>query len=273
MPRGSGTLRIYQHGGAENMGAEPGSRAPQASSQTDGQAAGGEEEMKLTYVCFNNRMYANTRSNTAKFWGNVRVLDMPTDNPKKDIDLEKMLDNGLPKEALYLSSEQLTVLSRKENGKSNQEMEAVRRGSMRVQSKEFWGRCDILTFNEAKDQDCVHRHRHRTCPPVSPVEQGWEARRDAGQEDHLYSQHRGHPGRWRQLDPGTIKQSGQPMSWPDALGEGVSYGKPSLARRAWTPGSACHLSVLEAGSSLTSILRNFTSLPWLCCCKAKWPLV
>jgi hypothetical protein len=149
---GPGSVKIYQHGGPDPLGPpapDPNKPTPKPMPKAPGE----EDPMKLTYVCFNNRMYANTRSNTAKFWGNVRVLDMPTDNPKKDFDMETLTED-LPKGAMYLSCEQLTVLTRKEGAKSSQEMEAVRR--VKVQSKEFWGECDKLTYNEAKDLIVLH---------------------------------------------------------------------------------------------------------------------
>jgi hypothetical protein len=143
---GPGTVTTYQQGHADPLAApaDPKKPAPKPAPKTPG-----EEPMKLTHVTFTNRMYGNSRSNTLKFWGNVRVLDMPSDDPHKNIDLETLM-NDLPKGALYLTCEQLTILTRNEGAKSNQEMEASRR--VVVTAKEFTARCDKLTFNEAKDQ-------------------------------------------------------------------------------------------------------------------------
>ena len=149
---GPGTVRIYQHGGADPLGQpvpEPGKPAPKPMPKGPAE----EDKMKLTHVNFTNRMYANSETNTAKFWGNVRVLDMPTDNPQKNLDLVALLDN-MPKDSMYLTCEQLSVLSRKVGAKTSQEMEALKR--VTVQSKDMTGRCDKLTFNEAKDQVVLH---------------------------------------------------------------------------------------------------------------------
>ncbi len=168
---GPGTVRIFQPGSSDPLAApangqpgQPGGgpnqqarQGQQGQQQAKPGAKPNEEAMKLTYVTFTKNMAADNRSNKANFWGNVRVLNMPSDNPQKQIDLDSLLERlpkEGPKEAFYLSCEQLMVLTRKENGVSSQEMEARRR--VVVQAKEFWGRCDLLTFNEAKDQIIFH---------------------------------------------------------------------------------------------------------------------
>jgi lipopolysaccharide export system protein LptA len=94
-------------------------------------------------------MYGNSKTNTAKFWGAVRVLNLPCKDPYVVIDLDVMLVD-LPKDAMYLSCDQLTVLNRGDKNQSRQEMLA--RGRVLVQSQEFWGRSDTVTYDEAKDQ-------------------------------------------------------------------------------------------------------------------------
>ncbi len=145
---GPGTVRIFQPGSNDPLAspdASPqpgGAPGPKAASRTD-------EVMKLTYIAFRDRMSANNQTNKANFWGNVQVLNLPSDSPQRDVDLVTLLDN-MPRDAFYLSCDQLMVMTRKENGRTSQEMEARHR--VLVKAREFSGRCDRLTFNEAKDQ-------------------------------------------------------------------------------------------------------------------------
>jgi lipopolysaccharide export system protein LptA len=155
---GPGSVRIFQRGGPDPMAA-PGEQGKPATAPPTGppgqqpKKPGEEGQLKLTYVTFASNMYANNKTNTAIFRGNVRVLDMPSDSPLKDKDLDTLVDN-MPKEAMYMTCDRLTVLTRQENGKASQEMEGVDR--VTVRSKEFSGRCGKLTYNEAKDQIIFH---------------------------------------------------------------------------------------------------------------------
>lgn len=166
---GPGSVRIFQRGGADPLA------PPTEGAKPPPQAKPGQEgEMKLTYVTFLNNMYANNKTNTAIFRGNVRTLNMPSDTPHKEINMDTMLEN-MPKEAMFLSCDQLTVLTRKENGKTWQEMEAKQR--VMVQSKVYWGRCVKLTYNEAKDQIIFHgsdtelARLYRVINPGAPPEE------------------------------------------------------------------------------------------------------
>jgi len=142
---GPGNVRIMQRGG------DPLAPPPDATKPPPPRSAkpGEEGVMKLTYVNFQNSMYANSRTNTAIFWGNVRVLNLPSDNPQMEIVFETMLEK-MPKDAMYLSCDQLTVLNRGDKGHSQQEMLA--RGRCIIQATEYWGNADTITYNENKDQ-------------------------------------------------------------------------------------------------------------------------
>jgi hypothetical protein len=151
---GPGEVRLLQYGptdpAAPPGGNKPGSKpAPAPKPAPDGKPA--DEEMKMTYVSFRHRMNANSKINTAWFYGDVRVLNFPCENPHQEIDLDLMLaKNELPDRGIYLRCDRLTVLSRPHNGKSNQEMRAE--GGVIVQSKDFYARADKVDYNEAKDQ-------------------------------------------------------------------------------------------------------------------------
>ena len=105
--------------------------------------------MKLTYINFQGSMYANSKKNYAKFLDNVRVLDMPCENPNIEIDLDAILDH-LPEGAMYLHGAILEVYDHGDKTKSQKEM--IAKGNVTAQSREFTALCDTMTYNEAKDQ-------------------------------------------------------------------------------------------------------------------------
>jgi lipopolysaccharide export system protein LptA len=144
---GPGSVRILQRGGADLMPA-PGKPAPRPAA---GQPpAPGDQEMKLTYVSFMRQMKASSLTNTADFWESVRVLNLPCEDPHREIDLDAILATELPLGAMYLRCNRLKVLSEQVRGKTNQQMEAD--GQVQVQAREFWAQSDHMTYNEAKDQ-------------------------------------------------------------------------------------------------------------------------
>jgi hypothetical protein len=100
--------------------------------------------LKLTRVQFQGKMFTNNRTRTAKFYDNVRVTHVPTDNPELDVNLDR-----LPPGGMHLKCAMLEVYTRSENGKNTQEMEA--RGRAFVQTPEFYGQADTIKYVEAKD--------------------------------------------------------------------------------------------------------------------------
>jgi hypothetical protein len=147
---GPGTVRIVQRGGQDPLAPTPTPAAKPNEKPASGPKPATEEGLKLTYVVFTKRMDANSRSNTANFWENVRVLSMPCDNPNQEIDLETVLAATLPEGAMYLRCDRLKVLDERDNGRSNQQMEA--HGRVYVQGKDFYARSDAVYYNQAKDQ-------------------------------------------------------------------------------------------------------------------------
>lgn len=140
---GPGTVRILQLGGVDPA-------APPAPAAGPPPAAKPPEEMKMTFVSYGKSLYANSKTNTAIFLENVRVLNFPCNDPNVDIDIDAMLE-AMPVGGIYLRSERLEVLNRPvKGGRSQQEMTAV--GRVVVQAKEFWGRAAKVTYNEEKDQ-------------------------------------------------------------------------------------------------------------------------
>lgn len=156
---GPGQVRIMQRGNTETpagsrpAGSKPAGAKPASSKSARNSAkpaaAATEQEMKLTHVQFLKNMYANSKTNTAIFLENVRVLHMPADDPNMEIDLDVILDR-MPEGAMYLRCDRLDVFSRGEKGRGQQEMLA--KGRCLVQARKFSGRAHTVTFNEAKDQ-------------------------------------------------------------------------------------------------------------------------
>jgi hypothetical protein len=148
---GPGSVRILQRGGAD-LTPSAGKKASSTHAHPAQAHPAGEQEMKMTYVKFENIMKASNRTNTASFWGSVRVLNFPCDDPHCEIDLDVILATELPAGAMYLRCDRLKVLSTPptQGQKSNQEMEA--HGHILVQAKDLSAQSDHMFYNEAKDQ-------------------------------------------------------------------------------------------------------------------------
>ncbi len=153
---GPGSVRIMQQGDAD-LTVTPGNSTPNPPAAVKKTTK--DQPMKLTYVSFMKVMKASSRTNVASFWESVRVLNMPCDDPHRNIDLDEMLSTGLPEGALYLrcnilkvGTYQKTILG--SNGQKQlrtyQVMDA--RGQVYVEGRDFTAQCDHLTFNEEKDQ-------------------------------------------------------------------------------------------------------------------------
>ncbi len=156
MLSGPGSVRIMQRGDS-NLAVTSSNAAPNQPDPPKKTAK--EQQMKLTYVTFMKAMQASNRTNVAKFWESVRVLNMPCDDPHRNIDLDDMLSKDLPEGALYLRCDRLQVGTYqkaliddagKKQLRTYQVMNAL--GQVYVQGKDFTAQCDRLTFNEEKDQ-------------------------------------------------------------------------------------------------------------------------
>ena len=144
---GPGLVVTIKRGGADPMAAPAPNGQPKPPPKPEA-----EEELKLTYVEYEKRLQANTKTGKAKFWG-VRLLQKPWDEKAllpREINLDEEYSR-LPKGALYLTSEQLEVISQKTpQGKNRQELTAT--GSVYVKTNEFYAICDEMHYDEGKDQ-------------------------------------------------------------------------------------------------------------------------
>jgi hypothetical protein len=87
---GPGEVRIWQLGAKDMAGPRP-QQQPTAKAQPKGGSA--DEEMKLTRVVFKGRMSAVSQKNkkqTATFYDDVEVINLPADKPEMAIDAAKL---------------------------------------------------------------------------------------------------------------------------------------------------------------------------------------
>src|SRR5262249_17383265 len=121
---GPGSVRILQKGAGDALNTQP-PRAGERGAPVQGTPVSvaktppqrrpgtapkqGDEEMKLTYVNFLQRMDANSLTNVANFWGGVQVLNFPCDNPNEEIDLDAILARPLAPGWMYMRCDRLRV--------------------------------------------------------------------------------------------------------------------------------------------------------------------
>lgn len=133
---GPGVVYLLQYGSSD---AGPSGKPADASKPP------APPELKLTRINYMERLYSNNSKRTATFYGGVEVINLPTDNIDQVVDVDKP-----PKGCLYLRCDLLKVYSHKlADGRTSQEMDAMRH--VVVQSQEFWGVADRVTYDESKD--------------------------------------------------------------------------------------------------------------------------
>jgi lipopolysaccharide export system protein LptA len=152
--KGPGAVRIYQQSADTAGGPAPGAKKP-APAKPTGSGKSAQGEMKLTYVEFRSQVIANSKHNRASFYDGIRLLVLPTENPRQEINLDLLDLNNLPPGALFMTCGQLTVVSSPApGGKKYQWMEAKKpkQGSVNVLAREFMARCDSLVYSEEDDK-------------------------------------------------------------------------------------------------------------------------
>ena len=119
-----GMLRIFKLGSKDNAFGSP--SGPEANKQaasktpTKGAKPAEEKEFKLTLIGYDGKMYANNNLGIAKFWDNVKLIQVPTENPDLTIDV-----NALPPGYMLLNCGRLEMWEHKlTDGTTTQEMRA-----------------------------------------------------------------------------------------------------------------------------------------------------
>jgi hypothetical protein len=153
-----------QYGAAESFAApQPGKKVVPKAKQPD--------VLKLTRVLFQGRMYSAQKNSarTTKFYENIRVLHVPTDDPEVQVD-----ENRLPKSSFVMTCGVLEVVSREgEEQNKGQYMNAS--VNVKFQTPEFYGLSDSLFYNEKEETVLfrgtvgspakVYRFRPQGAPP------------------------------------------------------------------------------------------------------------
>ncbi|MSR79796.1 MAG: hypothetical protein EXS11_03615 [Gemmataceae bacterium] len=151
---GPGEVRMLQRGGSDPFETKPPAPGQPVSTNAPKPPKAGEDgQLKMTHISFLKSMYANNRSNTATFLEEVRVLHFPCEDPNVEVELENVLDR-LPPGAIFLRCDRLDALSRGEGKSARQDMRA--RGRVTVQAREFSGRAEMVTYEDAKEQVIFH---------------------------------------------------------------------------------------------------------------------
>jgi lipopolysaccharide export system protein LptA len=171
---GPGAVWLFERGGTDPLAAPEGTKPRPAPKPGD------QDVMKLTYVEFGKTMHANNKTGKASFWGGVRVLNMPCEDLRIEVNLDDMVGQW-PKDAMYLTSDRLEVVSQKTpQGKTYQEMTATSR--VTVDANEFSARCDTLYFNEAKDQIIFRGNENGKATLVRRLIKGEQGKTISGKE-------------------------------------------------------------------------------------------
>lgn len=139
---GPGEVRILQKGPKNIQGPAPG--APPAPAPADQ-----GEELKLTYVRYDHKLFVYNDKRLAIFWGNAEVLHLPADDPALHLNINDLI-NKLPPRALYLKCEKLEVFSEDKGPKKSHVLKAV--GKATVQFDNFYGLADSIVYDEEKQQ-------------------------------------------------------------------------------------------------------------------------
>ena len=110
-----------------------------------------DKEMQLTRVLFRDRMEANNKIQTAYFYREVQVVNMPSNNPNAVIDENKLPDGGFS-----LHCDSLQVYQTKDlAGQAAQAMIAEGHAEVMASGKVFWGQADTIKYDEAADQRVI----------------------------------------------------------------------------------------------------------------------
>jgi hypothetical protein len=179
---GPGTVRIWEEGsgnaiefvdGNQNQPGEQKQKQKQQQQQGKAAPPAKQQEFKMTVVSFAQSMQANSQVHTAKFWGNVRVLNLPWPKHDDPLDVEKTLQR-LPPGALYLRCDVLEVLdtpaNEQANKPANKEMDG--RGNVFVQGDDFYAHALRVTYNQLKQQVILYGSKEAPARMVRRIGQG-----------------------------------------------------------------------------------------------------
>jgi lipopolysaccharide export system protein LptA len=142
---GPGVVYLLQMGAVDNDFSTP---VPASGSAPRNQAAAApKEEMKLTRIEFEGRMFSDKKNNNriAIFYDGVEAVNIPAERPDAPINKDR-----LPERGIYLTCEKMTVYTTPgPGGKASQTLIAERK--VYVRTPEYQARAAKVTYEEAKD--------------------------------------------------------------------------------------------------------------------------
>jgi hypothetical protein len=141
----AGIVRVWQAGQKDMTGPPPQANGqPQPPQPTHGNKDS-DTEMKLTVVTFNGRMTVKDRGKVyqeAVFTDNIRVVNVPTDDPNVDVQLR----HQLPPRALELTCVDRLTVSTYKKGDNPPEQSMTARGNSYIRSEEYEGWGEVVTY-------------------------------------------------------------------------------------------------------------------------------
>lgn len=147
---GPGEVRVMQKGPKNTELEGPKVALPVSKAKTPpGPPAPPQEEQKLTWVRYGQKLTVFNDKHLAQFRRSVEVLHIPADNPV----LHEKFDNvvaKLPPRALYLKCEELDVFSQDKGPQKYHVLKAKSRAEVQVDN--YYGQAEIITYDESKQQ-------------------------------------------------------------------------------------------------------------------------
>lgn len=148
MAHGPGVVRIWQPGQKDMTGPptqppqpQPGQPQPQPAAPP----ASADTEMKLTVVRFGGRMTVKDRGKVyqeAVFTDNIRVVNVPADDPNTDVDRR----HRLPPRALELTCADRLTVSTHKKGDAPPDQTMTARGNSYIRSDEYEGWGEVVAY-------------------------------------------------------------------------------------------------------------------------------
>jgi hypothetical protein len=173
---GPGELRIWQPGDKDFEGPGPNANQPAQPAPMQPLPKRQEQEMKLTFVSFQDRMDSFDKGKVlqqATFTKDVKVINVPTDSPNLKVEGEMLPPRAM---ILYCKDKLVVGTHKKGNAPPVQSMEATGNSYLRTDDYEGWGdkitledKLVILTGNENNAARFRNRNNRGTDQPGKKI--------------------------------------------------------------------------------------------------------
>jgi hypothetical protein len=181
---GPGEVRIMQKGPKDMQAPPPRPVAqPVSKSKTSAPplppAAPAQEEQKLTWVRYGQKLTVYNDKHIANFRKNVEVLHIPFDNPVLHQKFDDVVAK-LPPRALYLKCDELEVYSQESGPQKYHVLKAMIRAEVQVDN--YYGQADVITYDESKQQIIFEGTPGRPAKINEVPAKGHQAKGSSGQK-------------------------------------------------------------------------------------------